>query len=276
MKSLAWILCLGAGCLLSAGCSNSTTTGSGKADAGRSGDSKAAEEERARKSIERVLAADKGTTAGATSVAQVVNRMRAIDTAGCPNDFRAAYLAHIHAWEMMADVEKDAIALKADSESGATLVESFIRGFLGDPFGKANEIQAAQTQLQRNYQAANQQIKSTFHRVEEVAVLHGVTLPPRDSVSQIRQEDLRLFPVITSVDAGSIASSVGIQSGDILLEYDGVPLHTETRSNDELRRAISAAAGRSGVEVKLYRGGSLVTVAVPGGRLLGIKYNVSR
>ena len=90
------------------------------------------------------------------------------------------------------------------------------------------------------------------------------------------QEDLRLCPVIMSVDTGSIASSVGIRSGDILLEYDGVSLHTEMRSNDVLQSAISAAVGRSNVQVKLSRSGSLVTVAVPGGRLLGIKYKVSR
>ncbi len=36
-----------------------------------------------------------------------------------------------------------------------------------------------------------------------------------------------------------------------------------------------ADAGKSSVQLKLYRSGSLVTVAVTGGRRLGIKYNGS-
>ena len=127
--------------------------------------------------IERVLREDKATGAGATSVAQVAERMRAIDFDGCPNDFRAAYLAHIHAWEMMAMVESQAAALKAEDESGAAMMESFIRGFLGDPFGKANESAQAENQLQRDYRTAAQQVKFTFDHVEEVAVAHGARLP---------------------------------------------------------------------------------------------------
>lgn len=130
--------------------------------------------------IEVVLQHDATASAGAKSAAEVVTRLRAIDLAGCPNDFKSAYVAHIHAWETMADVEREAAALKADSESGAALVESFIRGFLGDPFGKVNEVSAAQNQLQRNFQTASQQIRDSFHRVEELAVSHGANLPQRN------------------------------------------------------------------------------------------------
>ncbi len=49
--------------------------------------------------IERVLAEDSKTAPGATSVVEVVTRMRAIDLNGSPHDFSAAYLAHIHAWK---------------------------------------------------------------------------------------------------------------------------------------------------------------------------------
>jgi hypothetical protein len=129
------------------------------------------------RAIERVLAADKNVRPNARSAGEVVIIMREIDTSGCPNDFRAAYLAHIHAWEMMADVEHDAVALRAASNSDAVIIESFIRGYLGDPFGTANDLWAAQTQIQRNFLAASQQIKQTYHRVEESAVLHGATSP---------------------------------------------------------------------------------------------------
>lgn len=127
--------------------------------------------------IESVLQQDAAASAAAKTVIEVVSRMRAIDLTGCPNDFKSAYLAHIHAWELMVDVEREAAAFKADSESGAALVESFIRGFLGDPFGKVNEISAAQNQLQKNFQTASQQVRDSFHRVEELAVSHGANLP---------------------------------------------------------------------------------------------------
>lgn len=127
--------------------------------------------------IEAVLQQDVTTNRGAQSAADVVARMRAIDLTGCPNDFRSAYVAHIHAWELMADVQREAAAHRADSESGSAMVEALIRGFMGDPFGKANEIVTAENQLQRNYQTALQQIRATFHRVEELAVTHGANLP---------------------------------------------------------------------------------------------------
>ena len=57
--------------------------------------------------------------------------MRDIDTSGCPADFREAYLAHIHAWESMVEVEKNASALKTEANSDSTFVEALIRGMLG-------------------------------------------------------------------------------------------------------------------------------------------------
>ena len=130
-------------------------------------------------SIERVLAQDATTHNGAASVAAVVRNMRGIDLSGCPSDFRGAYVAHVHAWESMAEVEQAGIMLKADSESAGAFMESFIRGFLGDPFGKANEINTAHNQLQQRALTVQQQIRETFHRVEEIAVARGARLPKK-------------------------------------------------------------------------------------------------
>lgn len=127
--------------------------------------------------IESVLQQDVAASVGAQSASAVVTRMRSIDLSGCPSDFKSAYVAHIHAWELMAQVESEAAAHRAENEVGAVMVESFIRGFLGDPFGKVNELTAAEDQLQRNAQSAGQQIRDTFHRVEEIAVAHGANLP---------------------------------------------------------------------------------------------------
>ena len=133
----------------------------------------------AARSIEVVLKADAVTTQGAKSVTDVVNNMRSIDLTNCPNDFRVAYVTHIHAWEALAAVEQKAISLESDANSGAAMAESFIRGFFGDPFGKSAELFAAQTQLQRDAQAASLSIKQTFETVEVIAVGHGAKMPPR-------------------------------------------------------------------------------------------------
>lgn len=127
--------------------------------------------------IEAVLQQDVTVTVEVKSIEEAVARMRAIDLTGCPNDFKAAYVTHIHAWELMADVQREAAAHRADSESGSAMVEALIRGFMGDPFGKANEFATAENQLQWSYQTAQQQIRATFQRVEELAVTHGANLP---------------------------------------------------------------------------------------------------
>jgi len=139
-------------------------------------------EERAEKaqiktSIERVLQEDARAPRGAESVAEIVSRMRDIDTSGCPDDFRLAYMNHIHAWESMRQVESDAIAFKKAANSDGVAVEAFIRGMLGDPLGEANKIEAVQTELQREYQAAHSEIKATFNRVEDIAVQNEADLP---------------------------------------------------------------------------------------------------
>jgi hypothetical protein len=133
--------------------------------------------ERVRANIEMVLREDARIPGGARNVAEIATRMRDIDLSGCPEDFRLAYLDHIHAWETMRDVERDAIALRKEANSDGVMVESFIRGMLGDPFGKANEISAAQSQILRDYKAARSEIKETFDRVEDIAVRNAANLP---------------------------------------------------------------------------------------------------
>ena len=131
------------------------------------------------RSIEQALAQDSRTSDNAQTVAEVVVRMRAIDLSHCPNDFKSAYLAHIHAWESVAQAQQKAAAFEANNPAGGVLIESFIRGFLGDPMGKANEMNAGQSELRRRFQAASDEVKATFNHVEEVAVAHGAKLPQK-------------------------------------------------------------------------------------------------
>jgi hypothetical protein len=126
--------------------------------------------------IERVLKQDQRTTQNATSVATVVARMRAINLDGCPQDFRLAYIAHIHAWESLLVVEEEAKAFDANFNSGEAMIEAVLRGMVFD-FGMLDEARAAQNRLRANYLKALTEIQQTYHRVEQIAVKHGAKLP---------------------------------------------------------------------------------------------------
>ena len=62
------------------------------------------------------------------------------------------------------------------------MVESMVRGFLGDPFGKTNEGFAEQNRLQAAYQQLNSEIQRSYQQVELVARKHGVPLPPKRKI----------------------------------------------------------------------------------------------
>lgn len=126
--------------------------------------------------IEQVLKADSKTSEGATTVAEIAIRMRAIDLKGCPTEFVSAYIAHVHAWEEAATVEREFAEFSERYNSGNAFVEAFVRGIVFD-FGMIGEASSAQSELRTKYQRANSQIQQTFHRVEEIAVELGATLP---------------------------------------------------------------------------------------------------
>ncbi len=130
---------------------------------------------RFRSAIQSVLSKNAKTSSGASSVADVVVRMKAIETSGCPNEFRVAYLSHIKAWETMAVVQQQAIELKNDHSSGGSYVDAFIRGAILDPFGKPNEVRAAGGELGNQAEEANQQMRATFNQVEQVAEAYGAS-----------------------------------------------------------------------------------------------------
>lgn len=114
--------------------------------------------------IESVLAQDALTTEEATSVAEIVQRMKSIDTSDCPADFREAYYRHIRAWQGMAE------QVASEPQSfGEGFLYGLIKGFEGDYTGGLGEINEA-----RNY--CSQQIKTTFQEVEAIAIRYGARL----------------------------------------------------------------------------------------------------
>ncbi|MCA9092494.1 MAG: hypothetical protein KDA68_03330 [Planctomycetaceae bacterium] len=136
-------------------------------------------------SISRVLAEDRQQSAEAQNFEEIPQKMRRIDLSGCPNEFKAAYLAHIHAWEAAVQVLIEAKQFQKQSNSSDAFVESMLRSFMGDPFGKIHEVMQTNQELQRRYQTAHEGIQTSYHRVEELAVLFGAQLlPPQTAAAQ--------------------------------------------------------------------------------------------
>lgn len=107
--------------------------------------------QRARAEIERILAADNLDT-GELSAREVAEVMENIPRGGAPEDFWAAYQAHVRAWEELANAED----LAADDEDSASV------------------------------DAAQDAIETTFDEVERIAGRYGARLPvPRAQLSTI-------------------------------------------------------------------------------------------
>ena len=121
----------------------------------------------------RQEAAARSATTGST--VDIVTTLRAIDTSKCPEDFRVAFLRYIHAWESGAVVGQRNAEFHAQASSPIVMAESIVRGYFGDPFGKAMEINAGATSLQQQIAAAHEEIRIAYQKVEEVAVKHGVS-----------------------------------------------------------------------------------------------------
>lgn len=139
------------------------------------------ERERFRLAINTALALDDQTQAGGVDTSQVVVRMKAIDTSACPNDFRAAYLTHIHAWESLADAKRKSAELDRYINSGDAIPEAVLRILLGDMFGKINELIQAKRILDERVELARIDVRTTFHRATEVAMTYGATVPASSS-----------------------------------------------------------------------------------------------
>ena len=183
--------------------------------------------------IQNVLDQDAKVTINATNVAQVVSRMRAIDFSACPGDFREAYVAHIQVWEMLAQVEAQAKQYDANFNSSDAMFEAFIRGAMGDPYGKANESIIASNHIQQNYQQAIFQINSTYNRVEQIAVKYGASAqkasfrpitPTRKSIPTYTDAQLR------SLLAGTYENET--DSGSHLSITFIYPIYTLNQSRD--------------------------------------------
>jgi len=121
------------------------------------------------KLIENVLEQDSKTQLNLPenereAIQVVVIRMRAIDTSGCPGEFRAAYERHIHAWEGM----RDQVLSEPDGFLEGALI-GFLNGLSGDFTGGTADMAQA-----RNYWTA--QIRDTWNEVRALAMQYGANI----------------------------------------------------------------------------------------------------
>lgn len=135
-------------------------------------------EQRQIAAIERVLLADQQTSSQVQHSSGVIPYMRGIDLTDCPVEFKAAFLAHIHAWEEAIAVLQEAEEFASQSNQNKIFWESFVRGFFGDVVTVPNQVLQQNQDLQSRYEKAHQEVGTTYRRVEEIAVAYGATLPP--------------------------------------------------------------------------------------------------
>ena len=126
--------------------------------------------------ISRVLAEDADTLSNARTYLEVFEKMNSINLEGCPGDFCQAYLAHYHAWEYMVSFEREARAYDTNFNSVEAFAEAYVRGALGDPFGKMNEAIVEKNRLRENFQYGIDMIRKTHDRVKEIAAKYGVVV----------------------------------------------------------------------------------------------------
>jgi hypothetical protein len=122
--------------------------------------------------MERVFAQD--AQAASADPAQQTYRMRQIDTANCPADFRVAYFDHTAAWEEFAKIRQAQAELNSEESQNATIGASVIATILDiDATPIADHIDA-ELRLQRASEEAAREIDESFRNLERIALSYGV------------------------------------------------------------------------------------------------------
>lgn len=105
----------------------------------------------------RAHARDEAALAG-----YIADHFQAVDTSGCPPEFRAAFQAHVNAW-------RQAQYAYANNTVANNFVEGAVAGFTGDYSGVGQTLGTA-------YQAG-QDINNTYYRLTVFAAASGARIP---------------------------------------------------------------------------------------------------
>ncbi len=123
--------------------------------------------------IEKALHEDaligKDPTAGHTAA------MRQVDMSDCPQEFRVAYMNHIHAWDEAAAVGQ--AKTKLDNEEDGAAVGGILASLFGADATPWSDHVRAQEEVQRLAGVAAGDIKSTWQQIEVLAAKYGAQMP---------------------------------------------------------------------------------------------------
>jgi|SRR5579863_6918064 hypothetical protein len=98
--------------------------------------------------------------------------MHKVDLSDCPEDFRTAYVKHIHAWEDKAKVHQAQAELD-DQESDADAVAEKVATLFGTDDSLWKDHVAAVKELDKLEWGVTAEVKATLRDVEEIAGRYG-------------------------------------------------------------------------------------------------------
>lgn len=101
--------------------------------------------------------------------------MRQVDLTDCPQDFRVAYMNHIHAWDEKVTVNQAKV--KLDNEEDGAAVAGLLAGLFGSNATPWSDHVRAEQEVQRLDAVASSDITSTWQQVELIASKYGAQVP---------------------------------------------------------------------------------------------------
>ena len=128
---------------------------------------------RYRTAIEKALHQDALTGKDATP--GHIAAMRQVDISDCPQEFRVAYMNHIHAWDEASAVAQ-AKAKLANEEDAAAFAGALASLFNSDATPWSDHLHTEQ-EAEHLTAVAGQDIASTWQEIENLAGKYGARLP---------------------------------------------------------------------------------------------------
>jgi S1-C subfamily serine protease len=109
---------------------------------------------------------------------------------------------------------------------------------------------------------------------QRVALQTGGMLEIIDQSGNKRAVGRNYAPKVQQVFQGSVADSLGIQRGDILMSYDSRLLAFSSKEGNPMAEVVAQAANRGRVVLVVNRDGREILLSVLGGERLGVTYQL--